>query len=147
MITGLLPGVAKMRDYYLNSPDAVGYGYVFGLSALQLGLGYLAVGLIKPWGSELFGRRIPTALVVTLGVIGSLLLILIFTIWMPYGVLATPKEDGLAQFIDGGPLILMVACYIPLLVWGPLLLAAVYGYWRRRRTERSVPTVDPATAD
>ena len=36
--------------------------------------------------------------------------------------------------------VLMIACFAPIFLWGPLLLVAVVGYWLRRRY------TDPAQA-
>jgi len=35
-------------------------------------------------------------------------------------------------FAGAGWHVLLVACYLPLLLWAPLLAAATWAYWRRR---------------
>lgn len=65
-----------------------------------MGLAWLTVGLVRPWGERLFGWRIPRLLPVIAGACG-----------------------GLA---------VMVWCYLPVLLWGPLVLATVWSYWRAR---------------
>ena len=40
--------------------------------------------------------------------------------------------------IDGvnGWVVLMIACYLPLIAWGPLVLAVTFAYHQRRREAR-----------
>ena len=116
--------------------------YVFGLTFLLVGLALLTLGLVQGWGEfvpgwiPLVGRRHvpPLAAVVTAGA-GAVALTLLWigtlsnveTIWALYG-------------LDGAEQVLMMACYAPLLFWGPLLAAVTISYQRRHRSR---PTMHP----
>ena len=82
MIVGLLPGTAELREFELAGDPALGYAYVVGLSVVQLATGYLAVGLVRPWGITLFGGRVPPILPLVLGTAGGLAVTWIFNISM-----------------------------------------------------------------
>lgn len=132
MIVGLVPGTASLRAFELAGNPALGYAYVFGLSAFQLAFGYLTVGLVRPWGEHLFGRTIPTGLPVALGVLGGLAVTWLFNISMVSAIAHGQRPD--AGHVSGWPLVVMVWCYLPILLWGPLVLASVAGYWHCRAT-------------
>lgn len=61
MIVGLIPGTGELRRFELADNPTLGYAYVVALSIVQLATGYLAVGLVRPWGERLRGRRVPPA--------------------------------------------------------------------------------------
>lgn len=101
MIVGLMPGTSDLRQFELAGDGALGYAYVFGLSTVQLGAGFLTVGLVQ---ALLAGQR---------------------------------PDDGR---VAGVPLTVMIACYAPILLWGPLELLATYGYWLcRHRSPAALP--------
>lgn len=133
MIVGLLPGTESLREFELAGSPVVGYGYVFALSALQLGCGFLVVGLVKPWGERLAGRRIPTLVPVVLGGIGGLAVTWIFNIWLVAAIAHGQRPD--AGLLAGWPLVVMVWCYLCVLLWGPLTLASVFGYYHARKAQ------------
>lgn len=106
--------------------------YLLGLGLLSDGLAFLTVGLVRPWGEvvprrvpKLGGRRIAPALVVAVATVGGLAATCIFTpmLWMwPDNVTAVT-----------GWTVLMTACYAPLILWGPLVLAVAWSYHHRLR--------------
>lgn len=130
MIVGLVPGTASLREYELAGDPALGYGYVFALSLVQLLCGYLTVGLVRPWGERLLGWSVPRWLPVVLGTAGGLAVIWLFNISMVAGMVHGKRPD--AGHVEGWPLFVMIWCYLPILLWGPLVLASVWGYWRAR---------------
>lgn len=132
MIVGLMPGTAGLREFELADDAVVGYVYVFGLSIVQLGAAFLTVGLVQPWGEVFLGRRVPRVPVVAAGILGGLAVTWLFTISMVTQVLTGHRPD--AGHVHGVPLAVMVACYLPIVFWGPLELAATYAFWRRGRT-------------
>ncbi len=132
MIVGLLPGTAELRDFELAGNPALGYAYVFGISLVQLATGYLAVGLVRPWGITLFGRRVPPTLPLALGTAGGLAVTWIFNISMVSAIAQGSRPD--AGHVAGWPLVIMVWCYLPILLWGPLVIASSWGHWYHRRT-------------
>lgn len=130
MILGLMPGTAELRAFELAGNPALGYAYVFGLSIVQVIAGYLTLGLIRPWGERLFGRRVPVALAVIPGLLGGIAVVYLFDIAMLGALLHGQRPDN--GLVTGTPFAIMLAAYIPIFVWGPLELAAVLGYWWRR---------------
>ena len=125
-------------DEQLRSQDIPGGGtaYVIGLSLVSVAAASLTLGLVRPWGERvparvpvLGGRRIPTLAVTTLAVAGAVMVLGICA-------LSVVNWDSVSGFrgrtwSPGG--LLMIACYAPALLWGPLLLAVTWAYWVRRR--------------
>lgn len=135
MIVGLMPGTADLREFELAGN--AGYTYVFGLSIVQVGAGFLTVGLVRPWGEHILGRRLPLAPVVALATFGGLAVVWLFDISMVNGLLAGQRPDG--GRVSGVPLAVLILCYAPIMLWGPLELLATYGYWSRRRHAAAEP--------
>jgi hypothetical protein len=120
--------------------------YMVFLSVLSEGVGLLAFGLVRPWGEVvprwiplLGGRRVrPMAAVVpaTFGTVAIFALYVYF--FLNQYVLhlhVKPKigTDSTAIIPSGGPALwILVAAYIPLLAWAPLLGALTVAYQRRR---------------
>ncbi|MFG3419217.1 hypothetical protein [Micromonospora sp. NPDC048063] len=108
--------------------------YILSLSVVQEALALLSIGLVRQWG-EVFprwlplvgGRRVPPPFAETAATAGGVALILIWG-YAAFGGL--PRGDGFG-FSPGGTALLL-ACYTPLLLWGPLLLALTVAYHRRR---------------
>ena len=125
-----MPGTAQLRDYELGSNPAAGYAYVFGLSIVQLSAGWLTVGLVRPWGEQLWGRRVALWPVVVVATLGGLAVVWLFDVSLLTALLSGDRPDQ--GLVDGFALAVMIVCYLPIFLWGPLELAATYGYWRRR---------------
>lgn len=131
MIIGFVPGGDELRAFELADNPALGYAYVLGLSLVQVGVGYLSLGLIRPWGVHLGSWRIPTALPVALATLGGASLIAIFDVGMVSAICSGKRPD--AGLMTGWPLVIMVWCYLPILWWGPLVIVTAWGYaWCRR---------------
>ena len=131
MILGLLPGTAELRAFELAENPALGYAYVVGLSVVQLTASFLTVGLTRRWGERLFGVRVPLIPVVVVATVGGLTVFWLFDVQMVGAIASGLRPD--AGLLHGGALALLVVCYVPILLWAPLELARVVGYWRRRR--------------
>jgi hypothetical protein len=104
------------------------------LTALTESLALLSLGLVRPWGEvvpgwvpRLRGRRIPAPPVVVAATTGGVLLTAIWTF-----ALRNVFAGGLDEIHDRGWHTLAVACYLPAILWGPLLLWVTYQYHRRR---------------
>lgn len=134
MVAGALPGTEALRTDHLR--DAGGPGYVFALSAVQLVAGALSLGLVQPWGERIAGGRLPTWLVAAVATMGALAVTALFTIELPWALLHGQRPDN--GLVQGAALVLMAACYAPIALWGPLLLAATWGYVRRRSVTTSI---------
>lgn len=131
MIAGLMPGTEDLRQYELGGQPALGYAYVFALSIVQLTTGFLTLGLVRPWGERIVGRRVPRTPVLIIAVLGGLAVTWLFTINLSAALAAGQRPDG--GRVTGAPLALMIVCYAPIMLWGPLELIASAGYWQRRR--------------
>ncbi|MFI6132432.1 hypothetical protein [Micromonospora sp. NPDC051141] len=118
-------------------PIRPGFGesvYIVALSLVSEGLALLALGLVRPWG-EVFprrlpwlgGRRVPPPLAVTAATAGAVALTAIWGYAM-WGALLHGNDLGLPT----GGFALLVGCYAPLVLWGPLLLAVTWSYHHRR---------------
>ncbi|MFE9956656.1 hypothetical protein [Micromonospora sp. NPDC005299] len=129
--------IALVAGLPMGTPVHPGPGesvYIVSLSLVSEGLALLALGLVRPWG-EVFpsrlplvgGRRVPPRFAVTVATAGAVALILIWG-YAAWGVTATGNDLG---FTPTG-FALLVACYAPLLLWGPLLLTVTWAYHRRR---------------
>jgi hypothetical protein len=123
--------------------------YLVGLSAVSEACALLTLGFIRPWGvvfprwmPALGGRRVPPAVAIVPATLAALLL----TFVSVQVCLATDKgfqADPEPGYPTGAAAFVMLATYLPLLVWGPLLAAATVGYWLRVRRLR---TGTPPTA-
>jgi hypothetical protein len=124
-------------DAALRASDIPGWGsvWVLFLTVLSEALALLTLGLVRPWGEvvpdwvpRLRGRRIPPRAVVVPAAIGGLLLTVIWAFAIN-GVV-----HGRVEQFDGGVgwWALLVSCYLPATLWGPLLLWVTYLYHRRR---------------
>lgn len=138
MIVGLIPGSASLRAFELEGNPALGYAYVVGLSVVQVGFGYLTVGLVKPWGERLAGWTIPRWLPTMLGVLGGLAVTWIFNISMVSAIAHGRRPD--AGHMSGMPLVVMVWCYLPILLWGPLVIVCSLAYWHYRGADTARAT-------
>ncbi len=116
--------------------------YLIGLSVVSEACALLTLGFIRPWGvvyprwlPGLGGRRVPPAVAIVPATLAALLLTLVSVqvcLATDQGFQADP-EPG---FPTGVAALVMLACYLPLLVWGPLLAAATIGYCLRVRRLR-----------
>lgn len=133
MAVGIPVGASdQIRREHFGFP---GWGtvYVFGLTFVLVGLALLTLGLVRRWGEVVphwipfvGARRVPPLAAVIPAGAGAVALTLLWvttmsnveTIWGLYG-------------LEGAERVLMMACYVPLLLWGPLLAAVTVSYHRR----------------
>ncbi|MFJ8577765.1 hypothetical protein [Micromonospora sp. NPDC093277] len=128
---------------YENGAPARTHGaesvYILALSLVSEALALLALGLVRPWG-EVFprwlpllgGRRVSPLFAVTVATAGAVGVTLVWG-YATRGMIASSllvQGDGLGFSPPG--FALLVACYVPPLLWGPLLLAVTVAYHRRR---------------
>ncbi|WP_119727943.1 hypothetical protein [Thermomonospora amylolytica] len=122
----------------MYSPGWLLTPYVILLSVLAEILALLTLGLVRPWGEVvprwvpfLGGRAIPTLAVVVPASLGAVAVTLITMLgavsW--YG----PEAMGHPESPHGVAGVVMTACYLPLLLWGPLLAVVTVAYYLRRR--------------
>ncbi|MFG1655915.1 hypothetical protein ACGFIY_05230 [Micromonospora chersina] len=134
--------------YAYGAPVRPGFGesvYIVALSLVSEGLALLSFGLVRPWG-EVFprwlplvgGRRVPPSFAVTLATAGAVALTLI---WgnAAWGVAVNGNDLG---FTPAG-FALAAACYLPLALWGPLLLTLAVAYHHRHRPPRPARPARP----
>ncbi len=116
--------------------DPPGFGervYIVGLSLVTEGLALLTHGLVRPWGEVVprwiplvGGRRVPPLAAVLPAVFGAIALTAIWT-YATWQFIDDPTVIG-----GAGHQWLLAVCYLPLLGWGPVLLAVAVAYYRRR---------------
>ena len=73
------------------------------------------------------GRRLPPMAVVAPAAVGALMLQVIWA----FAFRDFPQFDSM-EFSSDGWKALMIGCYLPLLLWAPLLAAVTFAYYRRR---------------
>jgi hypothetical protein len=114
---------------------------VLGLTALSEAVSLLSLGLVRPWGEVVprwvpivGGRRVPPVAATVAAATGAVALTIIWTFatlnFFALTVFGTPGHGFV--FANGWWEALLVACYLPLLLWGPLLLLVTWAYFRRR---------------
>ena len=136
MIMGWLPDTSELRSRELEQDAVNGYLYVYALSIVQVGFGFLTVGLVRPWGERILGRTIPRIIPTLLGILGGLAATWIFNIAMVSAIAFGLRPDG--GTVSGWPLVIMVWCYLPLQLWGPLAVLSACGYWWVCRPPRTI---------
>jgi hypothetical protein len=118
--------------------------YVVGLSVLLMGLAALTFGLVRPWG-EIAPRWMPViggrpvrrlAAVIPAGA-GAVALTLLWC-----AVFSGIDEIFDVYGLDGAERVVVLLCYAPMLLWGPLLGAVTVSYAKRARTGRASPVQD-----
>jgi hypothetical protein len=108
--------------------------YFVALSLVTEGAALLTLGLVQPWGERvprwvpvLGGRRVPPPAAVVPAAAGAVAVQLIWAF-----AFRNFPEMGDFHFSHDGWRVLMLACYVPLLLWAPLLAAVTVSYYRRR---------------
>ncbi|QFG25336.1 hypothetical protein [Actinomadura sp. WMMB 499] len=132
--------------------------YILFLSIVSELVAFTAFGLIASWGERvprwipvLRGRRVPPLAAIVPASLGAVLLTVLWTFSLAGQLTGTtlqgeplpgdfPSEQG------GWNAALFYACYLPLLLWGPLLAAVTYAY-HRRRNGRPEHGTDGSAAD
>ncbi|MGW4294470.1 hypothetical protein ACWEH1_15650 [Micromonospora chersina] len=115
--------------------------YIVSLSLVSEGLALLSFGLVRPWG-EVFagwlplvgGRPVPPRFAVTAATTGAVALTLIWG-YAAWGVVVNGND---LAFTPPG-FALLLACYAPLMLWGPLLLLLALTYHRRHHPTHRAP--------
>ncbi|UNO43646.1 hypothetical protein KGS77_02440 [Streptomyces sp. MST-110588] len=108
--------------------------YLIVLFAVSEGLGLLTLGLIQPWG-EVLPRWVPllggrtvrplaAVLPAALGALASMGVVYYFFL----SIFFEGFPSGHTQVEE----VVLTACYLPLLAWGPLLGLVTYAYYQRR---------------
>jgi hypothetical protein len=107
---------------------------ILGLTLASEAVALLTLGLVRPWGEHvpgwipvLGGRRVPPAAAIVPAAAGALALLVIWGDAFRTYLVLDPFT-----FSHTGWEVLLVACYLPLLLWAPLLAAVTYAYYRRR---------------
>jgi hypothetical protein len=109
--------------------------YVIALTVASEAFAFLSMGLVRPWGEIwprwvpfLHGRRIRPLAVVIPASLGSVALVLL---WTPLSLGFASDADP--EMPHGAKAVILYACYLPLVAWGPLLAAVTVAYAVRRR--------------
>jgi hypothetical protein len=135
--------VGYSRRQLMTEYDSPGWGtvYMIGLSLLTEALALLTLGLVRSWGETtpdwlpvVGGKRVDPRFAVSAGYAGAGVLVLVW--WGSLVALLFTDFDQ-AGSLAGGHYNFMLACYAPLLAWGPLLAAVTVSYSRRQRVRAS----------
>ena len=112
-----------------------GTAYVIGLTTFLLGLSSLTIGLVRPWGEVLprwiplvGGKRVPRLAAIIPAAAGATALTLLWAF-----MIANIEVIFIEYGLDGAERAVVLASYLPLLLWGPLLSAITVSYARRTR--------------
>ncbi|UBU11554.1 hypothetical protein [Nonomuraea gerenzanensis] len=119
--------------------------YVVLLSVVSELVAFAAVGLVAAWGERfprwapgLGGRRVPTSVAVIPAGLGAMVLTVLWTAAVVTELAGVtlrgePTPANFPTQAGGWEAAIYYLCYLPLLLWGPLLAAVTYAYYRRRR--------------
>lgn len=122
--------------------------YVIALSVVSELIAFTAVGLIAEWGEVvprwiplLGGRKIPPLAAVVPAALGATILTVLWTTAYATSLAGLTlqgdplPDDSPTESLHGWQLAFFELTYAPLLLWGPLLAAVCFAYWRRRRLQ------------
>ncbi|MER7465769.1 hypothetical protein [Streptomyces sp. NPDC097981] len=129
---GFLAGYTE-AGYAAAGIPGWGRVYVVALSLATELLALLTLGLVRSWGEVLpsrvpffGGRRVPPRPVTVAAGAGAVGLILLWTPFTLWWSLPHPDMTALGATVAG-------FLYLPLVAWGPLLVAVTVSYHRRHR--------------
>jgi hypothetical protein len=133
---------AVWRLSLLFDDDAVSPWYMLVLSALSMGLAVLTLGLVHRWGQQvpqwvpgIGGRRVPARPVVRIALVGGWLLValcLYFFLNQRFNLVQSGWVGiGGDEPAHPRPGWEVFRYYVPLLAWGPLVIAVSTDYRRR----------------
>ncbi|WTX00868.1 hypothetical protein OG216_46365 (plasmid) [Streptomycetaceae bacterium NBC_01309] len=130
-----------------NAPEWVWWAapYVVMLSLITEGVALLTVGLVRGWGEVvparvpiIGGKRVRPWAAIVPATIGGLVLTVLWATLVAeqFGLWGFTRLYYTNVWWD----ILVTACSVPLVLWGPMTLAVTYAYFRRRcRPKASIP--------
>lgn len=118
-------------------PGLEAFSYITLLTLVTEGLALMTLGLVRPWGEKvpgwiplLGGRRVRTWVAVVPALLGALA-VTALTTQMFWG--GWPADEGGSEAPQGMAALIMNACYVPMLLWGPLVAVVAVSYALRRR--------------
>lgn len=113
--------------------------YIVSLSLVSEGAALMTLGLVQPWGEVaprwipwIGGRRVRPLAAFIPAMTGAMFLTALWS-WVFWGIAGNEFYD----YFNGPQGVLVTACYLPLLLWGPLLGVVAVAYLRRRRRTNS----------
>ena len=115
---------------------------ILAISAVQEALALLTLGLVRPWGQVvpgwvpgLGGRRIRPLAALVPATVGSVLLVLLVLVSVGELLVLDPDRiDAVRETrLSGVASAVQIACYLPLVGWGPLLGVSTWLFYRRHR--------------
>ncbi|WP_371618386.1 hypothetical protein [Streptomyces sp. NBC_00454] len=121
-----------------KDPVHTGWGvaYVLTLTAVSEGLALLTLGLVQPWGEVvprwiplIGGRPVRPLAAVVPALLGAAAL---FFLSILVGIVQSNSLASGSLTTSATQDTVLVACYLPLVAWAPLLAATAIAYHRRR---------------
>ncbi|MEV4497033.1 hypothetical protein AB0J84_15175 [Micromonospora arborensis] len=143
--TVLPSGLWRLPVAFRDDVGLDGRAYLVCLSIVAELIAFAAVGLIAGWGERfprwipgLAGRRVPTPAALVPATLGATVLTVLWTaafarIFAGVTMGGTPLPADFPTQGGAWEAAIFYACYLPLLLWGPLLAAVAYAYHRRRQ--------------
>jgi hypothetical protein len=142
--TVLPSGLWRLPVAFRDGVGLDGRVYVVCLSIVAELIAFTAIGLIAGWGERfprwipgLGGRRVPRPVALIPATLGAVVLTVLWTsafvrIFAGVTMAGTPLPADFPTQGSEWEAAIFYACYLPLLLWGPLLAAVAYAYHRRR---------------
>lgn len=144
-LTVLPAGIWRLPSAFAEGSEFGERAYIVFLTIASEAAAFATIGLIARWG-EVFprwvpflrGRAIPTKAAAVPAAFGALVLTVLWTAaWVAeFAGVTLRGEPTPANFptqVGGWKAATYYLCYLPLLLWGPLLAAVTLAYVRRRR--------------
>jgi hypothetical protein len=119
--------------------------YIVCLSIVAELVAFTAVGLVAAWGERfpqwvprLRGRAVPPSVALVPATLGAVVLTVLWTgafaaIFAGVTLTGGPPDPDFPTQGGAWEAGIFYVCYLPLLLWGPLLAAVAYAYYRRRQ--------------
>jgi hypothetical protein len=112
--------------------------YIVSLSLVSEGAALMTLGLVERWGEVvprwiplIGGRSVRPMAAFVAAMTGATILTALWT-----SVFWTMPRGHFYDYFNGPQGVIVTACYLPLLLWGPLLAVVAVAYLRRRRGQR-----------
>ncbi|PYC67701.1 hypothetical protein C7C45_20375 [Micromonospora arborensis] len=143
--TVLPSGLWRLPVAFRDGVGLDGRVYLVCLSIVAEVIAFTAVGLVAGWGERvprwipgLAGRQVPTLAALIPATLGAAVVTVLWTTAFVriFAGVNMGGEPLPADFpTQGGEweAAIFYVCYLPLLLWGPLLAAVAYAYHRRRQ--------------
>lgn len=116
--------------------------YIVSLTLVSEGAALMTLGLVRPWGEVvpawipwIGGRRVRPMAAFAAAMTGAAVLT-----WLWGWIFLSLSDSDFYDYFNGPQSVVVTACYLPLLAWGPLLAVVALAYLHRHRSAAPAPT-------